>query len=202
MIQTRPEVVAELRELFREGATPSRLIRLVTVRHEDERELFTLIQLYFQEAFGVPIVRGLNSIDDYRHDDLRHGFLNHQVIPRMIEHRTEWLTSEEAAGTWLENLNARDTREHIEAIRKVQNNELRQVWEKLSEEEKYYIHMSMASANRLWEEVQVLAKFAERLQQRINQLESQSTTIERDIVVSEDQADVITRVRGAAASKS
>jgi|GEM_PF-3831820 len=140
--------------------------------------------------------------DDYRHADLRHGFLNDQLIPQMIEHRADWMTSEETASTWLENLEACDDREHIAAIRKVPNNELRAVWDKLSEKEQYYIQMSMASANRLYEEVQILAKFAERLQQRINQLESQSTSIERGILVSEDQMDVIKRVGDAAASKS
>lgn len=201
-MEIRPEVVVELRTLLKEGATPSRLIRHIAERHPVTAGRHLLIQLYFQEAFHVPIVRGLNSIDDYRHDDLRHGFLNDQIIPQMIEHRTEWLTNEEAAGTWLENLKSRDSREHIELIQRAPDNELRGVWDKLSEREQRSIEVSMASANRLYEQVQILAKFAERLQQRINHLESQSTTIEGDVLVSEEQAGVLTRMRGASASKS
>ena len=114
----RPEVVVELRAMLKGGATPSRLIRHIAECHPATTGRHTLIQLYFQEAFGVPIVRGLNPIDDYRRDDLRHGFLNDQIIPQIIEHRTEWLTSEEAAGTWLENLKASDDRDHIEVVRR------------------------------------------------------------------------------------
>ena len=55
--------------MFEGGATPSRLIRHIADRHEGDAGLHSLIQEYFLEAFGVPIVRGLNPNDDYQRRD-------------------------------------------------------------------------------------------------------------------------------------
>jgi len=59
---TRREVVNEICSLFKDGATPSRLIRHIAERHEGEKSLHSLIQAYFLQAFGVPIVRGINRL--------------------------------------------------------------------------------------------------------------------------------------------
>jgi hypothetical protein len=53
-MSTRLEVVNELRSLFQDGATPSRLIRHIVERHAGERRYHQLIQDYFREAFGIP----------------------------------------------------------------------------------------------------------------------------------------------------
>jgi len=85
----RSEVVTELRSLFRDGATPSRLIRRIVELHPGETH-FYLIQDYFREAFGVPIVRGLSRLDDYQRADLRLAYLNQMLLHEMIEKKTEW----------------------------------------------------------------------------------------------------------------
>src|SRR5437762_17538 len=93
IMSTRPEVIGELRSLFKDGATPSRLIRHIVERHNGERTFHSLIQAYFLDAFGVPIVRGLNPADDYQHADLRYAFLNEQLVHEMIQKRSEWDSS-------------------------------------------------------------------------------------------------------------
>src|SRR5438105_3334730 len=123
-MNTRPDVVEELRSLFKKGATPSRLIRHIAVRHSDEQNLHFLVQDYFMEAFGVPIVRGLKPLDDFCHSDLRYAFLNEQLLHDMIAARLVW---DARAGTrglengqqpWLESIVATPDEGQIEHIAK------------------------------------------------------------------------------------
>jgi hypothetical protein len=58
---TRPEVIEELRSLFRRGATPTRLIRHIVDRHANVPDVGILIQDYFSEAFAVGLLRGLRK---------------------------------------------------------------------------------------------------------------------------------------------
>jgi hypothetical protein len=179
VMNTRPEVIRELRTLFKEGATPSRLIRHIAERHDGERNLHSLIQAYFLDAFGVPIVRGLRPTDDYQHADLRYAFLNEQLLHEMIQERSEWDTQDGARtnGTvsWLDSLNASDDQRRIHQAQAVVLPDLSRCWSQLTPAEQHFIHQSMASANGLNETVKILSRLAECLQQRIVELEAAST---------------------------
>jgi hypothetical protein len=179
-MSTRPEVISELQSLFKEGATPSRLIRHIVDRHEGELNFHSLIQAYFLDAFGVPIVRGLNPLDQYDHGDLRYSFLNEHLVHEMIQRATEWAPSggvaARGAGSWLDSLTATDAKQRIKEVQSQIPPDLRRCWSQLTPEEQYYIQMSTASANGLFETVKILSRLAECLQQKIVELESASTT--------------------------
>ena len=68
-MNTRPEVINELRSLFKEGATPSRLIRHIVERHAGERTFHSLIQAYFHEAFGL-----FDAIKAFYHNAAQNGW--------------------------------------------------------------------------------------------------------------------------------
>lgn len=176
---TRPEVIAELRSLFKHGATPSRVIRHIVERHEGERSLYPLIQAYFHEAFGVPIVRGLSPVDSYDHADLRYAFLNDQLVHEMIQDHNQWETAAaEANGavSWLEGLSATDAREQLRQVTTAPvSAELRRCWDIMTQRERDYIALMTASAKGLSEKVRALSNLAEALQLRINELEAAST---------------------------
>jgi len=176
-MSTRPEVINELRSLFKDGATPSRLIRHIVGRHAGERTIHSLIQAYFHEAFGIPIVRGLTPVDDYRHADLRYAFLNEQLVHEMTQSRSEWdkgAAGTSGVGSWLDSLNARNNQQRISQIQTTAIPELSRAWSQLTPKEQYFIQMSMASANGLYETVKILSRLAECLQQRIVELEAAS----------------------------
>jgi hypothetical protein len=177
-MRTRPQVINELRLLFRDGATPSRLIRLVVERHPEEARFHQLIQDYFREGFGIPIVRGLNPIDDYRQADLRYAFLNEQLVHEMLEKRSEWDSAEGAimstTGSWLDSLTVSGDQQRISQVKAVPIPELRRVWSQMTPEEQDFIDKSMASANGLYETVKILSRLAECLQQRVVELEAAS----------------------------
>jgi hypothetical protein len=172
----RAEVVRELRSLFREGATASRLIRHIVERHEGERCCHALIQAYFLEAFAIPIVRGLNPTDDYRHTDLRYAFLNEQLVHDMIQARGEWdVESEsgtETAGSWLDALEANDDQQRLSQAQAMPIPELSRCWPQLTPKEQHFIQRTLATANGLYESVQVLSRLAECLQQQLTDLQA------------------------------
>jgi hypothetical protein len=175
-MDTRPEVVSELRSLFKEGATPSRLIRHVVERHEGERSLHALIQSYFLEAFGIPIVRGLNPTDDYQHTDLHYAFLNEQLIHDMVQKRSEWdagfVAGSSATESWLDPLKAVDDEQRISQVQSVAISELSRCWQQLTPKEQAYIQRSLATANGLYESVKILSRLAECLQQQVAELQA------------------------------
>jgi hypothetical protein len=164
----RPEVVVELRSLFKEGATPSRLIRHIVERHDDDSDYFGLIQFYFMEAFAVPIVRGLQPLDDYRHADLRYAFLNDDLLHNMVEKRGEWDTGN-GADSWLDSLVAHDGMAQLERARTVVPTELHQCWPSLTPKEREYIHLLIASSRGMSERAKILSRLAECLQQQVNE---------------------------------
>ena len=177
-MKSRPEVVRELRVLFEEGATPSRLICHLLDQHEGEHFPHALIQEYFMEAFGVPIVRGVSSIDAGSIADLDYAFLNEQLIHEMVMRRSGWGHAESEArngtASWLDALEAHDDRDRIERILTAAIPELSESWERLSASEQRFIRRSLATAGGLYETVKILSRLAECLQRRVVELEEQA----------------------------
>ena len=166
-----PEVIRELRAMFKEGATPSRLIRHIVERHEGEHSFHLLIQRYFLQGFGVPIVRGLNPIDDYQHADLRFAYLNQMLLHEMIEKRPEWDTDE--SNSWADSLTATEVHQRIREAEAYLPPDLKRCWPLMTAKEQRYILVSFASANYLSETVKIMSRLVEALQQQL--LEAQAT---------------------------
>ena len=169
-MEPRPEVVNELRVMFKDGATPSRLIRHIVERHEGDHEFHQLIQSYFFGAFCVPIVRGLNPVDDYEHADLRFAYLNQMLLHQMIEKRAEWDTDE--SDSWVDSLNAKGDRERIREAEEHLPPDLKRCWPLMTPKEQRYILVSFASANYLSETVKIMSRLLESLQQQVNELQA------------------------------
>jgi|SRR5579872_1681526 len=175
-MNTRTEIINELRSLFKDGATPSRLIRHIVERHEGERSLHALIQSYFLEAFGIPIVRGLNPTDDFQHTDLHYSFLNEQLIHDMVQKRSEWdagfVAGSSETESWLDSLKAADDDQRISQVQSVAISELSRCWPNMTPKEQAYIQGSLATANGLYQSVKILARLAECLQQQVAELQA------------------------------
>src|SRR5438270_209358 len=133
---TDPRVIAELRSLFRQGNTPTALIKHIVRSHPGERGLFSLIQAYFREGFGTSIVRVSTNPEDYTCSDLRFARLNIDLIHQMIRARPEWdkeaESSPDGAVRWLDSLAATDELELIEKPQPGTWPEFADCWEKLN----------------------------------------------------------------------
>jgi hypothetical protein len=172
-------VIEELRSMFKEGATPSRLIQHIVARHPNEGNWHGLIQDYFREAFTVQIVRGLSPTETYRDIDLRYAYLNEDVLHEMVQMRSSWdkapNDSEEVLPSWLDTLVATSAIDRLQEGKKLSPPpDFSQGWEQLSENDRAGIIRVNASYRGRTELVHILARLAERLQQKLCHLEQQA----------------------------
>jgi hypothetical protein len=171
--------------LFRQGATPSRLIQLIAARHRGENSLHGLIQLYFLETFGVPIVRNLNPLDDYQSIGLKYAFLNDDVLHWMIEFRSTW-DQGSSEPSWLDSLTATSIDDRLRSAKQHVPVGLEKSWDKLDEKERFVIQRLVSTSNGHYEQVRILARLAERLQQRINELEAERAAVSESELASKN----------------
>jgi hypothetical protein len=171
------QVVEELRSLFREGNTPSSLIKYILACHRGEPQAPSLIGRYFREAFGVSLVRLPADLSDILGNASRSFYLNVHLVHHMLAHRDYWDRERgseiDGPGCWLDGLSAT---EEIELINQVQPGtvpELAASWEHLNVEAQTYIKRVMGNTNALHEKVLALARLAETLQERVAQLQNQ-----------------------------
>jgi hypothetical protein len=171
-----PHVVEELRALFMEGATPSRLIKHIIARHEDEEALYPMIQHYFREAFLTPLLQVSPELMLNESQGLNLAFLNVNLLHLMSLTQHEWNreTPPTQEGTrWFDGVSVRSDKDSIANMNPLAIPELAKIWDKIDEEAKRYIQRAFGNAQGLYERVLLLAKLAEQLQQQINRLQDE-----------------------------
>ena len=164
-----PELVAELRGLFIDGATPSELMHRIALRHEGDRRLHFILRDYFREAFGIPLLRNVVSDEDYS-PAFRHAHYNRDVVPEMIQRIGDWNTAD-LTGSWLEKVSVHSLVDHVQRLEAYHPEELERVWDELHDKEKAYVRRQSARIDHSWDVVKSLAQLAERLQQKVVELE-------------------------------
>ncbi len=175
-MNVQASVIEELRSMFKEGATPSRLIQHIVARHPNEGNWHGLIQDYFREGFGVPIVRGLSPVETYDNIDLRYAYLNEDVLHEMVQSRTLWdrvpNRTEGDLSSWLDSLTATSALDRLQEAKQMGTPaDLSESWGRLNENERSGIVLANSSFKGRTEMIQILARLVERLQQRIVALE-------------------------------
>lgn len=168
-MSVRPEVQEELRDLFRQGATPSRLVQHIASRHRGEK-LHGLILGYFWETFGAP-VRGLDPTDDFESVGERYWHLNDDVLREMIQARPMW-DSDPREPSWLDPLAVTGLVDQVREYERFAPPELAYHWDQLDDAERRFVQRILANSHTQHDQVRILARLAERLQQRINELEA------------------------------
>lgn len=145
---TDPQVIAELRDLFRGGATPSRLVRHVVARHGGGPQLDRLVRAYFREAFGVPMFRASADLLTLPPEELPFADMNAAVIHQIVARRAKWDNSP-GGPTWMDGLTATDEGQPTESAQRL-----------------------TATAQHLHEQVAILSRLVEQIQGRVVALES------------------------------
>lgn len=158
-------LVADIRRLFLDGATPSQLMQRIAAQHPNDPRLHFLIADYFRAAFQIPLLRNVVPNEDYS-PGARHAHYNRDVIPEIVRLMPEW-NSEEVEGGWLDKVVVRSLSEHQARVGAVQFEELGRVWETLNDEEKQFIQRKIAMKDYYWEVLKCLASLAERLQEKL-----------------------------------
>jgi hypothetical protein len=186
-MRTDPAIVAELRKQFVDGATPSRLIQYILEQHPTDckGDKYRLIQGYFEEAFRIPLVRNLRRDDSYSSESLQYAFLNESLLHEMIVNEPQWnptpKSNQVCSSTWLEPLTATAEEELLNHARSTPPRELADSWNDLGQSERAYILRLIANLTLVHERSTILARLAERLQQKVVDLEKRLAEKERTI---------------------
>ena len=176
-MNTDPNIVAELRNLFLDGATPSRLMQHILQRHpvESKAEKYRLIQDYFAAAFRVPHVRNLRRENSYSGENLQYAFLNEGLLHDILARQSQWNQGRQAdhlrQPSWLDTLTATSDEELLKNAQAAPPEELAASWYHLSENERAYICRLRANLNHVYERSRILARLAERLQYKLSRFE-------------------------------
>ena len=180
-------LVSELRQMFIDGATPSRMMYHIATRHGQTEQVAHSIRECFREAFGIPLLRNVVSEEDYSPSS-RHAHYNRDVVPEIIQRISDWNTVG-LEGSWLQDLSVHSLSEHMESLKSARFEELTRIWHDLGDKEQHYIVQKAAIINHQWEMLKTLATMAERLQERVVELEerlkeqrSEKTSSERTAV--------------------
>jgi len=169
------QIVEELRRMFLDGATPSRLVRYVVTNapeRDDSERLRRVVQSYFDEAFGILLRRIPLDPADLRNSFSNPG-LNQIPLHRIVQGRAEWASQRKDEDRWLGELKATNPGQLNDSVDLSRETELAGVIDDLDDPARMAIKRWIGNINYLYELVEILAALAERLQDKIDRLEEQ-----------------------------
>lgn len=164
-----PRVIAELRALFKQGATPSRLVRHVVAEHGSGPDTDRLVRAYFREAFGVSMFRASASLLDLPPEQLAFAGITARTVHQMVERRREW----DADGSWMDPLTATDVGTQFAQAHPERAPGLAVVWGQLDESTRDELRRLFSGSHYQHEQVEILSRLVEQLQQQILALEQE-----------------------------
>lgn len=163
------KIVNELRQMFLDGATPSQLMHHIATQLGHGPRMHFAIKDYLSAAFGIKFLRNILLGEDYS-PNTRHAHFNRDIAPEIAQKANEW-SSVSLDGSWLEGITIKPLTEHIERVKSVEIPELKRIWANFNDEEKQFIVRKIATKDYSWEVINLLASMAERLQQKIFEIE-------------------------------
>jgi hypothetical protein len=170
----RAGLVQELRHSFKDGATPSRLIRDVVKQLGDSPSYWD-VEAILTEAFQLPVVR-LNPSIVSGQKVCNNSIYNKALLAEIVQNRDRWdtfdLTSCREQSSWLQGLrlaSPQDTKNKVEAA--PYPGLSKASWAALHPDEREALFVQLASSMVLSDRVDLLSRLAERLQEKIDLLE-------------------------------
>jgi hypothetical protein len=165
IMHPEPRLIDQLRSHFKEGATPSALIRRIAEWHAGESHLDWLVRAYFREAFGIPMIHvGMNQVHHVADGGSLPTF-NRYVLANMVEFMLESDSLGSNEGSWFEGLTAKAPAVPDPGTLP----ELSGSWDRMDDESKRFVRRLIDSSHESHRKVEILAALAERLQQQVNQ---------------------------------
>jgi hypothetical protein len=178
-----PVVIAELRSLFKSGATPSRLMGQIIAHHEQQSLPATnkLIRAYFREAFGIPTIRISADLLSQELEGLRIAHASAEVIHQLVLRRSEWDASSEE--TWMDSFTIDDATKLPTPAPLESSNQFSEALSHVDDKTRQYLKDLVGYSESLSQKVAILSTLAERLQQQVSRLEN-NLNAERNAVPS------------------
>jgi len=174
-----PHVIATLRKMFAEGATPSRLIQYIADYYGDAPEWTRYVQHYFWAAFSVVVLDMENQPADWQPDVRNSMRLNTDVLHEMVgrvHHWREQVRPMDAAGQiWFDELTiAPDELSLVDNIKPELHPHLCNSWLAMKQPARDCVRQALVNAQAYYEKTQILARLVEQLQQQVIDLERQA----------------------------
>lgn len=164
---TDTRFAAELRTLFKGGATPSAVVRRIAERYAGEPRLDAIVRQYFRVTFDVPVARIGPEMVEAILDGDGVPALNRSLLHRMIEARPAWDAEVERSESWMDGLTATSPVSLVANADPQTIPQLAGSWDRMDDGAKAYICRILGNSDELYEQVNALAVLAERLQQQI-----------------------------------
>jgi hypothetical protein len=169
-----PQVVAELRALFLDGATPSRLVRHIATRHEGDPSWPSHVEPYFAEAFAVTTFVMADRPPEADLDRHNLSELDVDILRDMVGRQAGWRhTVAHAPGAaWCDDLSvSTDDLRMGDQVRPESHPALADSWASMSPRAREFVRQAMVNAQGYYERMHVLVRLAERLQEQVIDLE-------------------------------
>ncbi len=174
---TEEEVQAELRAMLRDGATVSQLVRH-TVERTGIEPAYPRAARIVRQAFGLPLGGWyvLAATESFGTGDVPDSKLTWAFLIDMMEHRPAWDTDPHREPAWFDGL-PKSTFDELKRAVGSRHGLSPEGWAALGEKDRERVIRGQANEISLSEDVQLLAALAERLQQRVNELEQQPAAV-------------------------
>ncbi len=164
---TDPQLVTELRTLFKNGATPSAVVRRIAEQYAGQPQLDRTVRDYFRVAFDVPVARVGPEMVEAILGGAGMPALNRSLLHRMIETRSGWDTEVEGSESWLDGVTATSPAALVANADPQTVPQLAASWDMLDDAAKVYLRRILGNADELYERMNTLAVLAETLQQQV-----------------------------------
>lgn len=169
----RAKLVQDLRVRLKDGATPLRLMRDI-IAYLDGSASPREVREILAESFQLPLVR-LGPSLDLDQISYRQGILNRTLLAEIVANKERWEASISASArtsSWLDGLQMTDP-EDVRTNRAADSYPglSKESWAALRPDERQALLAQLASGLVLSERMEVLSRLAERLQEKIDELE-------------------------------
>lgn len=164
-------LVQELRKMFLDGATPSRLLQRLLDEPASEETLGPgVVDRYFSAAFGSKVYPLTAATQGEVFSTLHYAYLNGDTLYQMLENLSEWRRGVEG-DFWCDDVEAIDARVKLREFSPQADPELARFWDGLDPKAQAYIRACVVSLQVAQEKIHALRLLAERLQQKLVQAE-------------------------------
>ena len=170
ILTDRQQVARELRELVKEGATVSKSLRFIESKlNIDEPAAMVFFRATFRLGFGVAakVAGGYPKTD---RDNTQRGFATLLVLPLIVESRDQWDDADrEPFGHWFDSLASNSIKAITDQARASIEGD--SDWANVSDAVREQYLTAERSRLVLSEYGEIVARLAERLQSRVDELE-------------------------------
>lgn len=175
-MELRPDVVSGLRSLFKAGATYSGFLRYILNQHSGDELHAEIIRSYIMEAFSISFFLPVRRNVDSQQNDNCYAEIDTWMIPEILSTSGAELAVDDTDESvpWWESLDLQ-TPDQFPTGKPAWLSS--SSWEALSPTEREKVATATTSCSVLSQNLLVMARLAEQLQRRIDELDSQKSLL-------------------------